>query len=52
MSTMVHPESLPDAVLAQAKDCPSCETDRRPRMFICSYHEGWWDGWSAKEEQP
>jgi hypothetical protein len=45
---MVPPESLPAEVLAEAERCDLCETDRRPRMFICAYHDGWWDGWLAR----
>lgn len=47
MSTMVTPGGLPPKVLTQAILCTDCETDRRPLMFICTYHEGWWDGWEA-----
>lgn len=44
---MAYPEQLPAAVLAHVMACDQCESKRRPRMFVCTYHEGWWDGWEA-----
>lgn len=50
MSTMVTPGSLPLDVLTDADACNECQTDLRPRMFICAYHEGWWRGLEAVEQ--
>lgn len=51
MSTMAHPESVPSTVLERIVNCDVCEAKRRPRMFVCAYHEGWWDGWEAADAQ-
>jgi hypothetical protein len=47
---MAAPEVLPAAVLAQVEACSECQPERRPRMYVCGYHEGWWDGWDAHAE--
>lgn len=49
--TMTHPKSVPAVVMAHVLACDHCEGQRRPRMFICFYHEGWWDGWEAASAQ-
>lgn len=51
MSTMAAPWGIPAEVQKAIGGCPSCEPERRPRMFICDYHEGWWDGWDAHEQR-
>ena len=47
MSTMAETDSGYAIVLARVVACDRCEADRRPRMFICDFHEGWWDGWES-----
>lgn len=42
---LISPEAASPLLVSAAKECESCEADRRPRMFICAYHEGWWDGY-------
>lgn len=49
MSTMVTPDLLPEFLLAKVTKCSGCEANRRPRMFLCTYHEGFWDGWDTAE---
>ena len=39
-----------DAVNA-VSSCPACDVHRRPRIYVCSYHEGWLDGIEATEQQ-
>ena len=51
MSTMAYPDNVPAAVLAQIEQCTSCEPERRPRMFICDYHDGYWSGCDAAYER-
>lgn len=51
MPVMIAPGLLPKRLEAQIKSCPSCEPDRRPRMFVCDYHDGWWDGYEAGKEE-
>lgn len=51
MSTMLIPHLVPDYLRAKVEKCPSCEADRRPRMFVCTYHEGFWDGYEAGYRQ-
>lgn len=46
---MVNPETVPLAVREQMGACGYCKPDRRPRMFVCEYHSGWWDGWEAPQ---
>ena len=52
MSTMATPEAVPGRVLAEILTCDQCEPERRPRMFVCDYHAGWWDGWEAHDAAP
>lgn len=49
---MAAPESVPATVLALVKACGQCESERHPRMFICSYHEGWWGCWDVVTAVP
>lgn len=49
MSTMVNPDLLPEFLLAKVTNCEACDPVRRPRMFLCTYHEGFWDGWDTAE---
>lgn len=42
---MAFPDLLPEHLLGKVKECDECEADRRPRMFVCTYHEGFWDGY-------
>ena len=46
---MVSPDLLPEFLLAKVTECDGCEVVRRPRMFLCTYHEGFWDGWDTAE---
>lgn len=36
-----HPDSIDGPIAHQIAACDRCEPDRRPRMFVCDYHEGW-----------
>lgn len=36
-----HPDTIDGMVAHQIAACPNCEPDRRPRMSVCDYHEGW-----------
>lgn len=47
MSTMQRLDALPAAVRAEVEGCDHCESDRKPRAFVCEYHEGWMDGYEA-----
>lgn len=47
---MVRPGTVPGEVLARIMFCDRCEGDRRPRMFVCDFHAGWWDGFDFARE--
>lgn len=36
---------IPDAVSEAIRECESCEVQRKPRVWICDYHSGYWDGY-------
>ena len=36
---------IPDAVGEAIRECESCEVQRRPRVWICDYHSGYWGGY-------
>lgn len=36
-----HPDTIDGQIAHQIDACDHCEPDRRPRMFVCDYHEGW-----------
>lgn len=37
---MLSPDALSPTELAELESCGECETDRRPRMWVCRYLEG------------
>lgn len=52
MSSMVNPGRIPDWLWPHIVACSGCEHDRRPRVSMCSYHEGYWDGWEMSRTFP
>ena len=32
--------------------CTECEPERTPRPYICTYHDGFWDGWITATDAP
>lgn len=44
---MYNPTLLNERELRELAACMDCEPDRRPRMFVCDYHEGWLEGYEA-----
>jgi hypothetical protein len=35
---------IPSEVSEAIRDCDSCEIQRKPRVWICDYHSGYWAG--------
>jgi hypothetical protein len=48
---MLHPAAVDETELLEIIQCAHCESDRRPRMYVCEYHEGWLAGRAAAERE-
>ena len=50
---MMYPDALLDRgreAVEAVSSCEACDVHRRPRMFVCSYHEGWLDAWEQAHD--
>lgn len=48
--TMRYPASVHPKALQAIIDCNQCEANRRPRMFVCEWHDGFDNGLHEADE--
>lgn len=41
---------IPAAVSQAIRACESCEVLRKPRVWICEYHDGYWTGYDQAQQ--